>query len=812
MQISEALQAAEQYVALGFRPVQLHSLRAGQNVCTCQRGDKCRTAGKHPVNDDWEKTETFEPSDWMRKVWATNVGLVTGHGFWVLDIDPDKGGLDSAKKLAAEHGAFEPTRIVKTGSGGYHYYFAMPEGVEIRNSVNKIAPGIDVRGGGGQVVAPPSQTDKGVYTLVSGADLTPAPQWLLDIVTAKPSSPTVTSPVAPAEPVDDAERARLNGYAQKVIEAELGRLRRLPETGWNGEPWNQTVFHVACSLIEIANSSWNDYTVEQAYHHVFSTAPRDNDGFDDETVNDRWKSAIKRVDDKVRPKPANRPPDDFFDSPDVRVDPRLDPSSDGGDSTPAGSPSATPATPVRSWDDLGNAKRMVDRYVDRIRWVEQADSWAVYEGGRWQMSGPRLAQSLAQRLLDNLIPDEADRYSDTEIHNPGGRPELTMREAFCKWAKGQRMSARIAACLTEARAIPRIQATLADFDTDPMLFNAANGVVDLRTGLLSQHDPNLMLMQQSPVAYDPTAPATLWQAFLDRVMPNQADQQYLQRVVGYSITGKIGERALFLHHGVGANGKSVFLQVMTHIVGEYGQVVPRSTLLVSQNEQHPEAVARMVGKRFLQTSETAAGRRLDEEIVKGLTGGEMQTARFMHQGSFDFRPTGKIHYVTNHLPRLTDAESIWERIHLISWLVTIPKEERDLDLTDKLCAEAEGVLAWAVRGAQMWHESGLQVPSSARDGLKVYREDQDVFGEFLSERCRPALGSRTPSSTLYEAYQGWAFRSGIKPMSAQAFGATLKERGYSTYRNGTARGFDGIIVIPAISDAEMMMRGATDEA
>jgi putative DNA primase/helicase len=801
--IATTIAAAQEYASKGWQPVQLHALRP-DGFCTCRAAEKCRSAGKHPVYDDWQDTTGLNADDWLRRSWANNVGIATGEpsGFWVLDVDPDKGGRESAKALVAKHGPLPATRVVQTGSGGWHYFFLMPgpsqDGTvpEVRNSSNKIGRGIDTRGTGGQVVAPPSVSDKGPYRLLKDAPIVSAPDWLLDLVvkqatvTPESEAPTETSP----------PDTRLDGYAAKVVERELARLRKLPETGWDGEPWNQTTFHVSCSLLEIANSTWNTYTVEQAYHDLFTTAPRDDD-FDDEAVNGRWMSAVKTVDGKGRPTPQERPRDDFFDSPDVRVDPRLTSGGDG----PAASPSPSlPRPPMRSWDDLGNAKRMVDHYADRIRWIEQADSWAVYDGSRWNMSGPRLAQSLAQRMLDNLIDDEAARYSDVEIYNPGGRPELTVREAFCKWAKGQRMSARIAACLTETRAVPRIQAELADFDRDPMLFNAANGVIDLRDGTLREHDPNLMLMQRTPVAYDPTAPITRWQAFLDRVMPDQDDQQYLQRIVGYSMTGKIGERALFLHHGVGANGKSVFLQVMSHIVGEYGQVVPRSTLLVSQNEQHPEAVARMVGKRFLQTSETAAGRRLDEEIVKGLTGGELQTARFMHKGSFDFRPTGKIHYVTNHLPRLTDAESIWERIFLVSWRVSIPKAERDLDLTDKLITEDVGILAWAVRGAMAWHESGLAVPSTADEGLVSYRREQDIFGEFLAERVAPSPGTQTQAATLYGAYQAWAFQSGLKPMSAQSFTATMKERGYKMYRSAQRRGFEGIIVTPSITAAEMM--------
>lgn len=817
--IDETIAAAQGYLALGFTPIQLHGLRKDTLICTCKKGEKCgNSSAKHPVDDDWEQTTWESPEAlaeaFRRRPWAHNVGILTGAasgGAWVLDIDPDKGGLDNAKRMIDGQEEISPTRTVRTGSGGFHYYFKTPVGAEIRNAQDLAKyKGVDVRGEGGQVVAPPSVSAKGPYRFVSEiTDIAVPPDWLVDLVIRKAPAERPSAPLPEGEitaiiaALDDKERHRLQKYASDVVGKELHRLDELTRQGWEGEAWDGTTYNVACSLIEIANSPWNTYSVEQAYHDLITHSPRD-ENFDDERVNTKWQSAIGKVGENARPIPA--PPtryDDFFDGPDVRTASTPDPSSGDGDVAPA----PPPVFPTRSWDDLGNAKRMVDRHASRLRWIEQADTWAVYTHGRWETSGPRLAQALVQHLMDRLVDDEADRYSDAEIFNPGGKPEITMREAFVKWAKAQRMSARIQACLTETKAAPALQARLTDFDADPLLFNAANGVVDLQTGTMVEHDPKLLLMQQSPIGFDATAPAQRWQAFLDRVMPDPADQLYLQAIVGYSITGKTAEQAMFLHHGVGANGKSVFLQVMTAVVGDYGQVVPRSTLLVTQNDQHPEAVARMVGKRFLQTSETAAGRRLDEEIVKGLTGGEMQTARFMHQGSFDFRPTGKIHYVSNHLPRLTNAPSIWRRMHLIAWKVTIPEDERDGDLADKIIAnEAEGVLAWCVRGAQMWLENGLPIPDSAREGLADYRSSQDVFGDFLAERTVRRDGVKTPSAQLYDSYSVWCFKNGIrKPMTAQAFGATLLERDFVPYRSAKSRGFCDIAVVPVMSDIDSLM-------
>jgi putative DNA primase/helicase len=226
-------------------------------------------------------------------------------------------------------------------------------------------------------------------------------------------------------------------------------------------------------------------------------------------------------------------------------------------------------------------------------------------------------------------------------------------------------------------------------------------------------------------------------------------------------------------------------------MGSYGQVVPRETLLAKgNNTEHPTSVARMRGRRFLQASETAAGRRLDEETVKGLTGGEMQTARYMGADFFDFTPTGKIHFVTNHLPRLTDAESIWRRLHLIGWRETIPIEERDPRLAQKIMAsEAPGVLAWAIQGAIDWYNEGLEPTESMRRDLADYRTEQDILGEFLDLRLEKSSEIRSSIEDIFGAYTAWCFNSGLRAMTKPDLSRALTERGYEKYRTGRERGF-----------------------
>lgn len=797
--------AALDYAERGWRVIALHTVnpKSGEG-CTCRKGVSCGgSTGKHPIDSDWEKTEPYSPEQIVKTFnegWRKpNVGVATGapSGFWVWDIDTDAGkpGAETMAELVQQHGKLPRSRVHKTGGGGIQYLFQMPEGVEIRNK-NDLLPGIDIRGTGGQIVMPPSVSGKGAYELLVDEPIAVAPDWMLALVRPKtPTTQAVTANDVPAvADLDNPQIARFEKYTANVRGRELDRLKELREKGWQGPAWNATTFKVACQLVELSNSRWNAYSQQDARGDLFENSPRDEDGFDDTEIEKIWQSALTKVGSTARPLPEDRQrataSSMWDDNPDIEIDPALKRKL----------PSPSALMPIHSWDDLGNAERMVDHYKNSLRWVREARSWAVYSNGRWNLESTELALGLTQRMIDSLPDIESAHYSDTDIFNPGEKKEVTMRKAFLDWVKRQRMDARFNACLSVARGRPDFASSLADYDADPDALNVGNGIVNLRTGDLEPADPTRLHMLQSPVHYDPTAKAEAWQVFLDRVVPSQEMQLYIQRIIGYSLSGHISERAFFLHHGRGANGKSVLLETIGDILGDYSQVVPPQTLLEKTTTEHPTSIARMASRRFLQLSETGRGKRLDEPTLRGLTGGERQTARMMGKDFFDFKPTGKIQMATNHLPRLSDADATWERIHLLMWRIDLPRHERELGLAQRLIRdESPGILAWCVRGAQMWYEQGLNPPIEAIADKMAYREDQDDFGDFLRSRCQIVLPNedgkapRVSTSELFEAYRGWCFQSGItKPMRIQVFSQVMEERKFKRYRTGTTRGYEGI--------------------
>jgi len=264
-------------------------------------------------------------------------------------------------------------------------------------------------------------------------------------------------------------------------------------------------------------------------------------------------------------------------------------------------------------------------------------------------------------------------------------------------------------------------------------------------------------------------------------MAGDADMiQFLQRAVGYSLSGSIGEQCLFFLYGTGANGKSIFLETLKLITGDYGLAASAQTLMATRSSSIQNDIARLAGARFVACGEIEDGTRLRESLVKDLTGGDTICARFLRREFFDFRPQFKLWIRANHKPQIRGSgEAIWRRIHLVPFAVQIPPAQRDPDLLDKLRAELSGILGWAVRGCIEHQRHGLATPAQVREATAEYRSEMDVIGEFLSERCESEKNATVSAKDLYQAYRAWCEDSGTRPLSQRGFGLSLTERGYT---------------------------------
>ena len=317
--------------------------------------------------------------------------------------------------------------------------------------------------------------------------------------------------------------------------------------------------------------------------------------------------------------------------------------------------------------------------------------------------------------------------------------------------------------------------------------------IDLRTGENRPARREDYSTKCSAVA--PKEMATpLWDSFIERITRGDPDlEAYLQRVAGYCLTGHTKEHALFFLYGTGANGKSVFVNTLAGIWGDYAITAPADLCMASHGERHPTELARLRGARLVTATETTEGRRWDEAKIKMLTGGDTIAARFMRQDFFEFEPHFKLVISGNHKPTLRSVdEAIRRRIHLIPFTVTIPPKERDPDLPDKLKAEWPGILAWAVRGCVEWRKQGLNPPKAVRTATDDYLAGEDALALWMEECCEAGADRFETTGDLFATWKVWAERTGEHVGTRKAFGQRLEERGLDPHRRNSGRGFLGL--------------------
>ena len=421
--------------------------------------------------------------------------------------------------------------------------------------------------------------------------------------------------------------------------------------------------------------------------------------------------------------------------------------------------------------DMANAERFAKQHGADVRYSREK-GFFVWDGRRF-VADTSLAINKAKQTAKSIV---------REIETA---PTKAVQKTLLRHAHLSQDSRRLTSMLYLAQSEPGIPASLNEFDADPWRLNVQNGIINLRTGELEPHNQKHLCSRISNIKFDSAAKCELWLSFLHKITNGNVNQMlYLNRAIGYSLTGSTGEQCLFFLFGIGANGKSVFLNILGDLCGEYGMSSRMDSFTLQKNGGSiPNDIARLAGARLVAVSETADGQRLHEPLIKDLTGGDLITARFLHHEFFDFRPQFKIWIRGNHKPQITGTdEGIWRRIHLVPFTVTIPESERDPALYEKLRAELPGIMAWAVRGCLDWQRSGLQAPDMVRAAVKEYRAEMDILGAFLSENCLIGESFKVSAKALYASYRTWAEKNGERSATQRRFGSAMTERGFDRER------------------------------
>lgn len=414
------------------------------------------------------------------------------------------------------------------------------------------------------------------------------------------------------------------------------------------------------------------------------------------------------------------------------------------------------------------------RYQRDWRYVALWGKWLVWDGQRW-----RTEETLAASDLMRQVCRHAALRADNN-----------------KVAAKLAASSTIAGVERLARSDRRHAATAEEWDADNWLLNTPGGVVDLRTGRMRSHDRQDRMTKIASATPRGTCPR--WQAFIDQVTQGDPDYAaYLQRFAGYCLTGSTQEHALFFLYGTGANGKSVFVNTLYVLLGDYAANAPMDTFMETRGDRHPTDLAGLRGARFVGATETEQGRRWNESKIKEITGGDRVSARFMRQDFFTYVPNYKLVIAGNHKPALRNIdEAMRRRLHLLPFTLTIPPQSRDKQLPEKLLAERDGILAWAVRGCLAWQQQGLQPPPCVQEATDEYFEAEDALGQWIEERCLLSRNQRTGVSDLYADWREWAERAGEFVGSIKRFSDALETRRFEKTRTSAARQFIGIALRP----------------
>jgi len=436
--------------------------------------------------------------------------------------------------------------------------------------------------------------------------------------------------------------------------------------------------------------------------------------------------------------------------------------------------------------DVQLANTFVSLKKNLLRYVFELDKWIRWDGAKWSFCSVGQEIEAAKDVVGYLL-DEA------KSQRRAGESGATKR---VKEAENAHKVERVMAMLKLARSDPAMATNARDLDSQPMLLGCNNGVIDLAKGILLPSDPKYLITKIVNASYisDPTCPS--WTKFLFDIFEHDEETiEAVQRLVGYTLIGEVREEVIAICFGVGANGKSVFSNVINNVLGEYAKTAPPSILAARRSDDHRprDDIAALRGARYVSVNETQAGDRLDEQVVKALAGREPIAARPLYGQYFSFRPSFKVWLRTNHKPIITgDGHGIWRRLVLVPFSRTFKPEEQDHRLEQKLLQERDGIFAWMLEGVRMYLRDEILLSPRMKNELASYREDSDLLGEFLADSTVRNPQGTIEQRTLYTSYGTWCQDSGVRPLSKKSFTQRLKERGIQATHSGGTRRYVGI--------------------
>jgi putative DNA primase/helicase len=694
------LRIALGYARLGWHVFPCHT--PTDRGCSCGMSS-CDNVGKHPRVKDWPNVATTDEAtiqDWWTRWPDANIGIATGakSGVVVLDVDPDEGGALALEDLLAEHGSLPETVESLTGGGGRHLLFQHP-GVEMRNSASKLGAGLDIRGDGGYVIAPPSLHESGrryeweVSSHPTDVPLAPMPAWLLELVTASQRAH------AASNGHDDVGGAIPEGRRNDTLASLAGSMRR------------------------------RGMTEDEIYKELMGASLnlRDLEGI------------IAEAREALR---AEGILESVSDTDEQRT-------------------------------DLGNARRLVARHGQNIRYCEVFKQWFIWDGRRWHKDDTGEIERLAKETLDQLL-QEAIAAEDSEDN-----------DKRLMWALKSQEHRHIKHMIDLAKTEPGVYVLPGDLDRHRHLVNLPNGTLNLHTKELYPHRREDLLTKLTRGAYSKGATHPLWDKTLALFLPNPAIRAFVQRAVGSGIEGGNAEKRLYFAYGPRDSGKTTLFVGVTEALGpDYAATTGFETFAERRDQAGAlNEMARFAGKRLVYAEEISEGLALSHALVKRMTGGGKLQAKILYRDTFEFAPEFTVFLAANDYPVVSSADDpIWQRLVAIPFAHTIREDQHDPLARDTLTTDPDAltaILTWAIDGYFAYQQEGLNIPAEIQEARATYRQAMNPLGEFIDERCVVHPQAKAKPSEIFEHYKRWfSYHREGAPLTRPAFIAHLEALGF----------------------------------
>ena len=834
------------YASNGWKLLPCYGINSGGR-CTCGGShSEPKDAGKHPAIGEWPSRASDDQtavSGWWDGVSENNIGVFCQpSGFIVIDIDPRSGGVASFEKLEEMlEGPLPDTVEAYTGlytyngvtARGRHLYFRVEESEQFQGNLKAAGlNGIDIKHNGYVMVAPSRHATGVEYEWRDGhapwvMEMTEAPENLLQIVRKRARRSSTSLGSGDWDWMDDLEFGGERVDIAKMVEDGIDEGSRAVD-----------IYKLACALANKFGTSTEARMMVETmmirFNHEKVRPPLELEGAGgllmhvrraidfvaENPVTDRMWPGLSEWSNKpvdgtgskstvVAKVPSSEPSSDISSQMLNHIGEAISVAASSGISiadafssdnvnTPRNTDALTEAEGGdpgrRSLSDTGNGRRVVDSFGNAMRYTSGL-GWFIWNGQYWRPDAEDLETQEIAKNLPTIIATEVANYDDDD-----------KKREIVKWAFQARANGRLKASIDSAKSDPRVLRDVSDWDSHVHMLGVANGVVNLKTGELLKGRPDLHITKRAPASYIPGMRNVRWEQFLDFATDGDKEyQDWLQRAVGYTLTGLNNQDVLFLVYGQGGSGKNTFIETIVEALGTEQYAGKLSSEILASGDGMSKSsdqyyMAELRGKRMIWIDELPESERMKENQVKSLTGSGTIQARSPGEKPFTFRAQGKLWITTNHRPIITD-DAMWRRIRPIPW--NRKPESPDPDLKAYLIDPEGGmtaVLAWAVEGAIKYLTSQARDPlgwcTVVQEAAEMYRQNEDRIGMFLEEGLGQAEGVSVPIKAVFNLYRFWSEDRGERPMTTIAFTRKLSDRGLEITGKGSSAAIVGYYILP----------------